>query len=172
MEPVLDAVQGVTDSILALFKAGEINDDGYRKIEQLLRMNHQLLNTMSVGHPALDAVCQTTAEVRYSFIRWTSAVRRLRSPCATVCPALLARFAQYELSSKLTGAGGGGCAITFLRPETPAATVTAVREALAARGFEAFETEVGGPGVLEHGPPEDPDAPFSTWPALRTFPPQ
>jgi len=77
MEPVLDAVQGVTDSILALFKAGEINGEGYRKIEQLLRMNHQLLNTMGVGHPALDAVCQTTAEARCAVLGWPGSVRRL-----------------------------------------------------------------------------------------------
>ena len=70
----------------------------------------------------------------------------------------------------MTGAGGGGCAITFLRPDTPVATVRAVRDALAARGFESFETEVGGPGVLQHGPPDDPTAPPARWPVLGTFP--
>jgi hypothetical protein len=76
---------------------------------------------------------------------------------------------QYALASKLTGAGGGGCALTLLRPDTPAATVAAVRAALAARGYDAIEAEVGGPGVLEHGPPADPAAPPSQWPVLRSF---
>ena len=79
------------------------------------------------------------------------------------------QFCQFDLSSKLTGAGGGGCAITYVRPDTPAATITAVRDALAARGFESFETEVGGPGVLEHSAPDEPDAPPARWPVLRTF---
>ncbi|KAI9818090.1 MAG: Mevalonate kinase [Pycnora praestabilis] len=49
--------------------------------------------------------------------------------------------------TKLTGAGGGGCAITILKPETSAAQVKELEEKLDAEGFEKFQTTLGGDGV-------------------------
>ena len=56
----------------------------------------------------------------------------------------------HGLASKLTGAGGGGCAMTLLGAATPVAAVGAVVRELEAEGFECFETNAGGPGVLLH----------------------
>lgn len=52
--------------------------------QDLFCFNHHLLNTIGVGHPALDKVCRLAAEA--------------------------------GLAAKLTGAGGGGCAVVLLPP--------------------------------------------------------
>uniref|UniRef100_A0A8C5T4U1 Mevalonate kinase n=1 Tax=Laticauda laticaudata TaxID=8630 RepID=A0A8C5T4U1_LATLA len=71
--------------------------------------------------------------------------------------ALLDRVCQvtssHGLHSKLTGAGGGGCAITLLRPgTTPSAVEDAVRD-LTCCGFECWETVIGAPGISAHALP-------------------
>ena len=58
---------------------------------------------------------------------------------------------QHGLHSKLTGAGGGGCAFTLLRPDTPAHSVEAICGKLQECGYEAWETCLGGVGVVCHG---------------------
>ncbi len=49
--------------------------------------------------------------------------------------------------TKLTGAGGGGCAITILKPKTDAKTLRSLECQLDEEGFERFETTLGGDGV-------------------------
>ncbi|XP_034991642.2 mevalonate kinase isoform X1 [Zootoca vivipara] len=61
--------------------------------------------------------------------------------------------ASHGLHSKLTGAGGGGCAITLLRPDTSSAVVAAATRDLDACGFKCWETDIGAPGVCVHSPP-------------------
>jgi mevalonate kinase len=72
----------------------------------------------------------------------------------------------FGASSKLTGAGGGGCALTLLPPSNPHHTFSSqpsthllftvalseselmqLREALQQQGFTSFCTEIGVPGV-------------------------
>ncbi|NXX96473.1 KIME kinase, partial [Centropus bengalensis] len=60
--------------------------------------------------------------------------------------------ASHGLHSKLTGAGGGGCGITLLRPDTSPLAVEAAKQDLCACGFECWETNIGGPGVTLHHP--------------------
>ncbi|KAL4223653.1 hypothetical protein ACF0H5_017121 [Mactra antiquata] len=62
---------------------------------------------------------------------------------------------KYGLHSKLTGAGGGGCAFTLLTPNLKEETLNSVIQELKAEGFHCFETDVGTSGVLiETEPPE------------------
>jgi hypothetical protein len=56
----------------------------------LMTMNHHLLNAVGVGHPALTALVEAAAAARY---------------------AHAASGEQRGFACKLTGAGGGGCAI-------------------------------------------------------------
>ncbi|KAG0214479.1 Mevalonate kinase [Mortierella sp. GBA30] len=51
------------------------------------------------------------------------------------------------LKSKLTGAGGGGCALTLIRDDVSTETVDVVKQLLEAEGFQCLETNVGGPGA-------------------------
>ncbi|XP_051981548.1 mevalonate kinase isoform X2 [Xyrauchen texanus] len=66
----------------------------------------------------------------------------------TLCRVTLAR----GLHSKLTGAGGGGCGITLLRPEMDASVIQSTIEELKGYGFECWETSIGAPGVQMHSP--------------------
>ncbi|KAJ3160165.1 hypothetical protein HDU86_001001 [Geranomyces michiganensis] len=54
--------------------------------------------------------------------------------------------AAHGLQSKLTGAGGGGCALTFVPTGTPRETIRAIQTQLHAKGFKCYETELGGAG--------------------------
>ena len=49
--------------------------------------------------------------------------------------------------TKLTGAGGGGCSITLLKPGVKKAVKDALGEKLKEEGFERYETTLGGDGV-------------------------
>lgn len=50
-------------------------------------------------------------------------------------------------ATKLTGAGGGGCAITLLNEGVLEGTLEAVQKEFASHGFETFQTHLGGKGV-------------------------
>ncbi|XP_057162034.1 mevalonate kinase isoform X4 [Ursus arctos] len=56
----------------------------------------------------------------------------------------------HGLHSKLTGAGGGGCGITLLRPDLEQPEVEAMKQALTDCGFDCWETSIGAPGVSVH----------------------
>ena len=49
--------------------------------------------------------------------------------------------------TKLTGAGGGGCAITLLDPSVPAETIRKLEASIDAEGFRRYDTFLGGEGV-------------------------
>ncbi|KAJ5949598.1 hypothetical protein N7454_001182 [Penicillium verhagenii] len=49
--------------------------------------------------------------------------------------------------TKLTGAGGGGCTMTLLRPDADPVAVQTLVKQLAAEGFNKYQTTLGGDGV-------------------------
>jgi len=55
--------------------------------------------------------------------------------------------ARHGMHSKLTGAGGGGCALTLVTPGTSEASVTEVIRELSSLGFEVWNTCLGDHGV-------------------------
>jgi mevalonate kinase len=64
--------------------------------------------------------------------------------------------------TKLTGAGGGGCSITLLKPGVPKEKLMRLEEQLEDEGYQKFETILGGdgvgvlwPAVLKNGTDED-----------------
>lgn len=64
--------------------------------------------------------------------------------------------------TKLTGAGGGGCSITLLKPGTPRQKLERLERQLEDEGYEKFETTLGGdgvgvlfPAVIKNGMEED-----------------
>lgn len=59
----------------------------------------------------------------------------------------------HGLHTKLTGAGGGGCAYTLLRPDLQVETVSKACQELQEAGFDCWETSIGGPGVMCHPHP-------------------
>jgi mevalonate kinase len=64
--------------------------------------------------------------------------------------------------TKLTGAGGGGCSITLLRPNVDHAKLKKLEDKLEEENYQKFETTLGGdgvgvlwPAVLKNGTEED-----------------
>lgn len=51
------------------------------------------------------------------------------------------------LKTKLTGAGGGGCAVTFIRDDVSQALIDQVLLQLKEEGFDCYQTSVGGKGA-------------------------
>jgi mevalonate kinase len=54
---------------------------------------------------------------------------------------------KYETKSKLTGAGGGGCALSLLKPNTTQMTINSMQNELLERGWDSYSTNMGGPGI-------------------------
>jgi len=54
------------------------------------------------------------------------------------------------LHSKLTGAGGGGCALTILKDDVKDTDIHAIKILLEKEGFDCFVVEIGGMGVALH----------------------
>jgi mevalonate kinase len=101
----------------------------------LVETNQHLLRAVGVSHPSLDYICET--------------VRRV---------------APGQAAAKLTGAGGGGCAMVLLRPDTSTSTATETVERIQKAlqeteewKFELCSSVVGGEGVLWVAPSEFPD---------------
>lgn len=89
IKPIIAAIEGISNKFLSLLMENDkISRSSFlEQVGTLMSMNHDLLNALGVGHPALTAVREAS--------------RSISCQC------------------KLTGAGGGGCAITLL-PEVGA----------------------------------------------------
>ncbi|KAL9931224.1 hypothetical protein V8E36_009901 [Tilletia maclaganii] len=100
-------------------------------LEELMDENHTHLVDLQVSHPRLEEIRTVTKERPASSADGDSAATSRRRPLAT----------------KLTGAGGGGCAVTLIPDDLGDAEVSELIADLQARGFVCYETSVGGAGV-------------------------
>jgi len=131
---ILDAMDKVTQSAAHVLTDEEFDD----KDEDCLRKVGELMN---INHGLLNSLGVSHPRLErvrelidYENIGWT----------------------------KLTGAGGGGCSITLLRPNVPAEKLQILSERLREEGYEKFGTTLGGdgvgvlwPAVLKNGMDED-----------------
>ena len=117
---------------------------------------------------ALHPVAATTTTASGGSADAPSPAAPLHTPAAP--PPLVASGLRGGLATKLTGAGGGGCALTLLPPRMESAgppagggggavgvgvdplagnaSFEAALAGLRARGYDVFQTRVGGDGVL------------------------
>ncbi|WFC93510.1 cysteine-S-conjugate beta-lyase [Malassezia brasiliensis] len=122
VQAAFDTIQLIADEAQALLEPKPGTEQASRtallaRFGRLIDLNHLQLVQLGVGHTALE---------------------RVRTTC---------RGAPYHLHTKLTGAGGGGCAITLVRDDMSSAQMDALLQSLATHGFTTYETEVGGPGL-------------------------
>jgi mevalonate kinase len=123
---VLDAIDGVTTSALELITQSDFDATDPASLQHLGQL-------IAVNHGLLVSLGvshpkleRIRAIIDHTGIGWT----------------------------KLTGAGGGGCAITILKPSTEddkpaqeARVLAGLKEELEAEGFEIFRTTLAGDGV-------------------------
>ncbi|XP_035917820.1 mevalonate kinase-like [Anopheles stephensi] len=116
--PILESMGGVVDEAVALFESEDHEPDTvYDRLSTLVNINNNLLRSVGVSHPALEAIFAIAERAGFA--------------------------------SKLTGAGGGGCAFVLL-PDgfRELDSFQRLVGALAEAGFRTMETTVGtGAGV-------------------------
>jgi mevalonate kinase len=157
VKPILDSIEAISQRFLELIRASRARkqhpasgsdssayatEKEFVEIGQLFRINHDLLSALGVSHSSLTVARETSASVRVRVCTDTSSVEETGLQC------------------KLTGAGGGGCAITLLPPTSVyitraegAASLTAgeeLRVRLTAAGFDTFESGLAGGGARWH----------------------
>jgi len=100
------------DTLSRMSLEGALKEEHYKTLEELMEINHHLLASLDVSHPALERIIS------------------------------FARQSGFK-GAKLTGAGGGGCAMVLLPPEK--GDESELVEAL--KGFKCWRAKLGGKGV-------------------------
>ncbi|XP_022104077.1 mevalonate kinase-like [Acanthaster planci] len=156
--PVLESIEGISQMCQSLFEEFMIGPEKERGSNPTVVSNQ----SDSAKQPA-DQVAPTVGGTEVQADQTTSLYGQLEDlidmnqkfleilgVSHPSLEALCSLTAKFGLHSKLTGAGGGGCALTLLRPDTAADTVMHVREEVAAVGYDLWETSIGGVGVAFH----------------------
>ncbi|KAJ7454764.1 cystathionine beta-lyase [Mycena latifolia] len=118
VEGILKSIQGISDEARRALADPELSRaELLSALEALINENHQHLVTLGVSHPALETIRATTAA------------------------------APYGLSTKLTGAGGGGCAVTLVPDDFQETALDGLMTALTQEKFVPYLTSVGGSGL-------------------------
>ncbi|OAX37762.1 cystathionine beta-lyase [Rhizopogon vinicolor AM-OR11-026] len=118
VEGLLNAIQHISDEAQRLLADPELSREVLlTSLSALIDENHGYLVKLGVSHPSLEAIRSKTA-----------------SP-------------PYALSTKLTGAGGGGCAVTLVPDNLSDASLRELMGALSTISFVPYLTSVGGSGL-------------------------
>lgn len=122
--PIFEAMAAIAESFLDLCTAHEAPEGIAKQLDLLVQMNHKLLAALQVSAPSLEEV------------------------------VAIAQADEFNLPTKLTGAGGGGCAFSVLGTQNLDADTMRrahkCRQRLEAKGYRCYMTAVGGHGVLWH----------------------
>ncbi|KAH9989027.1 cystathionine beta-lyase [Russula vinacea] len=118
VEHILDSIQSISNEARRALGDAELPRDALLSaLAALIRENHAHLVTLGVSHPVLEAI-RTQAAAE-----------------------------PYHLSTKLTGAGGGGCAVTLIPDDVKDSVLRALVEGLTNSGYRPYLTSVGGSGL-------------------------
>ncbi|KAH9838355.1 cystathionine beta-lyase [Rhodofomes roseus] len=115
---IMDAIQAISDEARRALADPELPRPSLLDaLSALIDENHAHLVSLGVSHPSLELIRSTTATD------------------------------QFGLSTKLTGAGGGGCAVTLVPDDFSDASLQALVSALEGESFRTYTTSVGGSGL-------------------------
>ncbi|EKM57772.1 uncharacterized protein PHACADRAFT_251611 [Phanerochaete carnosa HHB-10118-sp] len=115
---MFEAIQSISDEARRALGDPELSRHQLLSaLSALIEENHSYLVSLGVSHDSLELI---------------------RLKCAS---------APYNLSTKLTGAGGGGCAVTLVPDEFTASELEALAKDLSAANFDPYFTAVGGSGL-------------------------
>lgn len=101
---------------------GEVKKNDRSALQELIAINHHLMNAVGVGHSQLDKMVSLASALGFS--------------------------------SKLTGAGGGGCGFVLTdiidsadTAVTPNEDVDSLKAQLEENGMQCWEVDMGCPGI-------------------------
>ncbi|KAG6854389.1 hypothetical protein C0991_007380 [Blastosporella zonata] len=115
---ILKAIQSIGDEASRALADPEMPREALLStLSALIHENHCHLVTLGVSHPSLELIKSTTAAE------------------------------PYQLATKLTGAGGGGCAVTLVPDDFKAQDLQNLINQLIREGFQPYLTSVGGSGL-------------------------
>lgn len=118
VEHILDSIQSISDEARRALGDPELpRDKLLSALAALITENHAYLVALGVSHPVLETIRAQTAAE------------------------------PYGLTTKLTGAGGGGCAVTLVPDDVKDSVLGALAEELRSSGFRPYLTSVGGSGL-------------------------
>ncbi|KAJ3089483.1 hypothetical protein HK102_006308 [Quaeritorhiza haematococci] len=128
MNPIMESVQGISDMCKATFQ----------------KMTATTTDSSSPQTSSPSSDLYATLEALIDMNHCLMAAAGVSHPSLEKVREITHGFG---LTSKLTGAGGGGCALTLVGDDVTPKTLQAIKSALSAAGFSCFETSVGCPGV-------------------------
>lgn len=115
---ILEVIQNITDEAKRALADHELPRDKLLSIlSALILENHKHLKNLGVSHSALEKIKDLTAAK------------------------------PYQLSTKLTGAGGGGCTVTLVPDDFRDQDLQLLMNALICENFQPYLTSVGGSGL-------------------------
>ncbi|KAJ7116398.1 cystathionine beta-lyase [Mycena epipterygia] len=118
VDGILKSIQSITDEARRALADPELSRvELLSALSALINENHEHLVTLGVSHPSLETIRATTAAL------------------------------PYGLSTKLTGAGGGGCAVTLVPDDFQQEALDKLIAELAQEKFVPYLTSVGGSGL-------------------------
>jgi len=134
VEAIMKDIQRISDHaqrLLSKETSSTISrEEMLSQLSTLMKENHQHLSDLKVSHASLELIKNTTES----------------------------HLVGRKLSTKLTGAGGGGCAVTLLPDDLEEKDLESLKVRLENEGFNCYETRVGGNGVallIPEGEKED-----------------
>ncbi|KAF7317004.1 Cystathionine beta-lyase [Mycena chlorophos] len=147
VDGVFKAIQSITDEARRALADPELSrHELLAAMSALITENHQHLVTLGVSHPTLEAI-RTTAAAE-----------------------------PFKLSTKLTGAGGGGCAVTLVPDDFDASSLESLMQQLINQTFVPYPAAIGGSGLgilSPYSPPQLAQAQAQTAaPSGQVTPPQ
>lgn len=105
MNPILTSIQRISDDARSCLTSSVTRESQLSTLQVLIDENHEHLVTLGVGHSALELVKSLAASIPWS------------------------------LHTKLTGAGGGGCAVTIIPDSTSPLSSISTRSLISSRRF-------------------------------------
>ncbi|KDQ19224.1 hypothetical protein BOTBODRAFT_126004 [Botryobasidium botryosum FD-172 SS1] len=118
IEPALEAIQVISDEARRALSDLELSRESLLTgLTTMIHENHAHLVTLGVSHPVLEAIRAKTAAE------------------------------PFGLATKLTGAGGGGCAVTLIPDDFSDSALRELLVGLEKDGYEPHVTTIGGSGL-------------------------
>jgi len=128
VNPLLQSVEQICQTVISCFQSNFNNEIDEVKEEKEIAVQSQLEILMTINHNILGAL-----GVGHNVLDEICFITK-----------------EKQMYSKLTGAGGGGCAITLINSNLPTVVIDGVIQKLSEAGFNCLMVEIAEEGAKLH----------------------